>query len=104
MLTNGCSLKERTEKLTKGIEELAELAMKSSGYSMMTMLRDLDEDSGAVIGKTMELYNESLEFVVQYAEAMDNMMTNQLELKELVKELRNQNEQLREEIINLKKE
>lgn len=89
----GESLEAKTTEVMNKCENFVDLAFKVSGSSVMDML-GFDAETGAAIGGCMEIYKSSKELAEMQAKAMDKMLGDFDELKEMNENLRKQNEML----------
>lgn len=90
----GESLEGKTEAILKDCEGIMDLAFKASGSSIMDVMSGLDTETGAILGGCVNLYKNTKDLAVMQAKAMDKMLSDFDELKEMNKDLREQNEKL----------
>lgn len=98
----GCgeSLEVKTTEVMNKCENLVDLSFKASGSSVMDVL-GFNAKTGAAIGGCMEFYKSLKELAEMQAKAMDKMLGDFDELKEMNKNLCKQNEMLQHLLHNL---
>ena len=96
----GESLEAKMAEVMNKCENLVDLSFKASGSSVMNML-GFNAKNGAVIGGCMEFYKSLKELEEMQAKAMDKMLGDFDELKEMNKNLRKQNEMLQQMLQDL---
>lgn len=91
------SMEKKTMELIKKSENVVEDLYKATGRPVMDLLR-FDAKTGAAIGGCMEVYKESKEYLLDWANVIDRTQEDLKEIKEIVELLRRQNERLEERI------
>ena len=96
IFTNDGSLESKMKEVLKKCEDIVELSFKASGGSVMDALSGLDAETGAMIGSAMTLYKNAKDLAVMQSSAMDKMLDDFEELKEMNQTLRKQNDDLQQ--------
>lgn len=104
MLFDEQSLERETTKIMKNCEGLINDAFKASGKSFMDVLLDMDAKTGAMIGGYVSLYKDAKDLVIMQAKAMDQMLKDFDELREMNNNLCIQNEKLQSILQDLNRE
>lgn len=97
----GESLEKKTESVLQNCEDSINLAFKATGNSFMDAMCGLNAETGAMMGSCMNLYKDTKQLMIMLAKAMDKMLDNFDELKEMNEVLRKQNDMMQDTLQDL---
>lgn len=104
LFSYGKGLEWKAEEVMQKGEDLVNLSFNASGSSFMGVMSQLDGESGAMIGGVMDMYKTAKEFAMMQAQAMDRLLEDFEELKNMNKDLCKQNEEMQRLLRDLNRE
>lgn len=87
--TTNKNLEERSKELFLKTEGIMEMYFRKSGYTAKDIFEDIDAETGALLGASVDFYNDAKNFTLEYSRAID-------EIRENIEMLRKENKELRE--------